>query len=84
MSRSIITSLLLAGVLAVLAWPMGSRAADMTQTITLKPGWNAIFVTVQPYQPEIAPVFSGIPVRSVCRWIPDSIPRLTRKIRRTR
>lgn len=72
MSRSIITSLFLAGVLALLAWPMGSRAADMTQTITLKPGWNAIFVTVQPDQPEIAQVFSGIPVRSVWRWIPVS------------
>ena len=72
MSRSIISFLLHAGIFALLLWPTGPRAADMTQTITLKPGWNAIHVALEPDQREIAAVFSGIPVRSVWRWIPGA------------
>lgn len=57
-------------VLALLLAAPAAPAADMTQTITLKPGWNAIHVTLVPNDKEIATVFAGIPVRSVWRWIP--------------
>ncbi len=46
------------------------HAADMTQSITLKPGWNAIHVALEPADKDIQSVFAGIPVRSVWRWIP--------------
>lgn len=56
--------------LALLLCPLAPHAADMTQTITLKPGWNAIHIALEPSDKEIATVFAGIPVRSVWRWIP--------------
>lgn len=56
--------------LALLLAPLAPRAADMTQSITLKPGWNAIHIALEPSEKEIASVFAGIPVRSVWRWIP--------------
>lgn len=45
-------------------------AADLSQTITLKPGWNAIHIELEPNEKDIGTVFAGIPVRSVWRWIP--------------
>ncbi|MCB1559605.1 MAG: hypothetical protein KDI75_00645 [Xanthomonadales bacterium] len=46
------------------------RAADAKQTITLHPGWNAVYVELEPNQADIEDVFAGIPVASVWRWIP--------------
>jgi hypothetical protein len=43
------------------------------QTITLKPGWNAIYVELEPIENQITDVFSGIPVESVWRWLPKDI-----------
>lgn len=71
MSSSITSLFLRIAALALLLTPLGSRAVDMSQTITLRPGWNAIYVTVEPNQKEIESVFAGIPVRSVWRWIPN-------------
>lgn len=40
----------------------------ITQTFTLQPGWNAIFLEVQP-EPRTPPkVFQGVPVESVWTW----------------
>lgn len=70
MSHSIVPTFVRALALVMLLSPFASRAADMTQTITLRPGWNAIHIALEPSEKEIATVFSGIPVRSVWRWIP--------------
>lgn len=75
MSHSIVSSrarIVVAHLLAfaLLLCSTQPQAADMTQTITLKPGWNAIHVALEPSEKDIASVFAGIPVRSVWRWIP--------------
>jgi hypothetical protein len=38
------------------------------QTITLNPGWNAVFLEVDPVPNTPATVFSGLPVESVWAW----------------
>lgn len=71
MSRAILKNLFHIAALALLLVMSDVRAAaDMTQTITLKPGWNAVHIALEPNDKEIASVFAGIPVRSVWRWIP--------------
>jgi len=40
----------------------------VTQTITLNPGWNAVFLEVQPANPNCDAVFAGVPVESVWAW----------------
>jgi hypothetical protein len=61
--------LLLVALSAPFAW-----AGTVTQTIDLEPGWNAIYVEVEPEVNAIEQVFAGIPVASVWRWIPDDRP----------
>ena len=39
-----------------------------TQTLELAPGWNAVFLEVQPAENECSAVFSGLPVESVWLW----------------
>ena len=38
------------------------------QTITLRPGWNAVFLEVQPAPGDCDAVFAGLPVESVWGW----------------
>jgi len=40
----------------------------MTQEITLQPGWNAIYLLVQPDPPGCDEIFNGIPIKSVWTW----------------
>jgi hypothetical protein len=40
------------------------------QSIQLRPGWNAVFLEVEPATADLAAVFSGIPVASVWTWQP--------------
>ena len=40
-----------------------------TQTLTLKPGWNAVFLNVQPVQNGCEEVFADVPVSSVWSWV---------------
>jgi hypothetical protein len=48
-----------------------AQTAEIQQVIELEPGWNAIYVRLQPSQPDIATVFADLPIESVWRWIPD-------------
>lgn len=48
-----------------------SRAAELEQTIELRPGWNAIHIELEPVDKSIASVFAGLPVASVWRYRPD-------------
>jgi len=41
------------------------QAQEWTQTFSLVPGWNAIFLHVQPQNTDPADVFDGVSVRSV-------------------
>lgn len=66
------------GVLLALA----GRAAAMpewTQTFDLVPGWNAIYLQVQPTLTDPAVVFDGVPVRSV--WTRGTEPSSVEFIR---
>ena len=40
----------------------------VTQTITLNPGWNAVYLEVQPANPDCDAAFNGLPVESVWCW----------------
>lgn len=40
----------------------------VNQTISLQPGWNAVFLEVQPEPDECESVFQGLPVESVWFW----------------
>lgn len=55
---------LLAVILGLLAGP-GARAQIATQAFTLQPGWNAIWLEVQPANNASTNVFSNLPVASV-------------------
>ncbi len=48
-----------------------AQAASSQQVIELQPGWNAIFLELEPEERDIRSVFSGLPVASVWRWRPD-------------
>ncbi len=47
------------------------QAAVSQQTLSLQPGWNAVFIEVEPTQADMATVFAGVPIASVWRWRPD-------------
>src|SRR2546430_989224 len=38
------------------------------QTITLRPGWNAVFLEIQPEPRDSDTVFANLPVESVWLW----------------
>jgi hypothetical protein len=62
-------------VLAAICGATRARAEDVTQSFTLKAGWNAIFLEVEPPNPAIATVFSGVSrVLSVWTWNTRSSP----------
>lgn len=44
------------------------QAQWVTQTIALRPGWNAVFLEVQPEPRECDAVFGSLPVESVWAW----------------
>ena len=47
-----------------------AATASMQQSIELKPGWNAIYVELEPINNDINSIFAGVPVSSVWRWLP--------------
>lgn len=67
------TSLLLLVLALGLLWvvPAASQNGTVEQTIELEPGWNAVYMHVEPIDRDIRKVFSGVPVASVWRWIPE-------------
>ncbi len=46
----------------------GASAEWASQTLTLRPGWNAIFLEVQPQDSSCATLFAGLPLKSVWSW----------------
>ena len=50
-----------------------SEAENITQNITLHPGWNAVFLEVDPGSKDPATVFAGVAdLQSVWKWNPDT------------
>ncbi len=50
-----------------------AATATTQQQIELQPGWNAVYVEIEPINNDIDVIFSGIPVASVWRWIPEDV-----------
>lgn len=63
--KTITASALLAAV--VLSGARGV-AEDSVQPVLLQPGWNAVFLEIQPQENACDAVFAGIPVSSVWAW----------------
>ena len=48
--------------------PRICQAQWRTQTIPLRPGWNAVHLEVQPQPDDCATIFADLPVESVWKW----------------
>ncbi len=53
---------------AVGLWAASASAQWATQTLSLRAGWTAIFLEVQPNPADCDTVFAGLPVESVWAW----------------
>lgn len=47
-----------------------AQTENWEQVIELQPGWNAIYVQVEPEDNQLSTVFADMPIASVWRWIP--------------
>lgn len=48
--------------------PVVSTGVELAQEFTLQPGWNAVFLNVQPAANKVQEVFSSLPISSLWRW----------------
>ncbi len=48
----------------------GLAAPEVQQILTLQPGWNAVFLEVEPENNDTESVFQGLPIESVWTWNP--------------
>src|SRR5438093_6386293 len=55
----------LAFLTGALLMTMAAAAQEVTQTITLQPGWNPVYLEVQPANNNASAVLSNLPVASV-------------------
>ncbi|RYD24535.1 MAG: hypothetical protein EOP86_28500, partial [Verrucomicrobiaceae bacterium] len=55
-------------VLVLCITARNAAAAWVTQSISLRPGWNAVHLQVDPAEKAVSSVFQGIQVKSVWRW----------------
>lgn len=62
------TCLLLFGCLTALVLSHRARAQTLTQTFDLQPGWNSVWIEVDPPDRNPASVFAGLPLHSVWTW----------------
>lgn len=62
----------LALLIAALLAPGAQAAPTHTQTFSLHPGWNAIYLEVAPPVADPAVVFAGVPLMSVWTWNPKT------------
>lgn len=60
--------LIISAVLTLLVSQTPASIAETTQTITLHPGWNAVYLEVQPVVKTPATIFKDLPVESVWTW----------------
>lgn len=60
--------LLVLGCVGAIAFAMPAVAEWATQVLSLKPGWNAVFLEVQPEDNTCDAVFDGVPIKSVWKW----------------
>ncbi|MBN1672130.1 MAG: hypothetical protein JXR37_13910 [Kiritimatiellae bacterium] len=62
-------------VALICGMPRRADAAHLVeQTFDVQPGWNALFLRVQPESNAIAAVFQDVPISSVWTWLPEGDP----------
>ncbi|MEM7393478.1 MAG: hypothetical protein AAF492_14125, partial [Verrucomicrobiota bacterium] len=68
-------------VAAMLMWLPGvvTGAREVSQSIQLNPGWNAVYLEVDPGTNDVATLFQGVPIKSV--WTYRRLGRPTEFIR---
>lgn len=71
MIRRSLPSLLGCAAIALVLAGAPTSARSLEQVIELEPGWNAVFVRLDPEVNDIEAVFANLPVKSVWRYIPD-------------
>ena len=54
--------------LALVAGTVLGHAQWLTQEIPLHPGWNSVYLDVEPARADCESVFTGLPVQSVWMW----------------
>lgn len=64
----------IASLLILCSMGVGAWADAHTQTVTLNPGWNAVFLEVQPEPRDYETVFAGLQVDTVAMWVGDTSP----------
>ncbi|HET7746727.1 MAG TPA: hypothetical protein VFM29_05475, partial [Vicinamibacteria bacterium] len=68
--RSITRLICLTALAVTASSAVVAAAPSYTQTFTLRPGWNSVYLEVEPAARATADVFQGIPVASVWAWEP--------------
>lgn len=68
---SVARFLALGTLLAVLSAGTLGATGLYEQVFVLHPGWNAIYLEVEPETDDLASAFAGVPVGSVWTWMPD-------------
>jgi hypothetical protein len=63
--------ILVAALLGLGLSQTAGAVAAFQQTITLQPGWNAVYLQVTPDNSDIEDVFAGLPIQSVWRYFPS-------------
>ncbi len=64
-------TLLLTFLLLATGAPLAAQGAAFDQVLTLQPGWNAVFLEVEPEPAEIDVVFAGQPaITGIWGWFP--------------
>jgi hypothetical protein len=66
--------LILMSCASAMFWAYSTSAQWTTQIIKLRPGWNAVFLDVQPEPRECDAVFAGLPIRSAWFYNGRSLP----------
>lgn len=59
------------GLLLFASVPVLAQTATRQQVVDLQPGWNSVYIEVEPEDNGMAAVFADIPVASVWRWLPQ-------------
>lgn len=48
----------------------GEAAGIYEQVFVLQPGWNAVYLEVEPVEADVQSAFAGVPIASVWTWMP--------------
>lgn len=70
MNRTSIVRAVALTLLVVAPAPFAHATPTHTQTFTLHPGWNSIYLEVAPTAADLATVFAAVPLVSVWTWNP--------------